>query len=236
VDEAKKLKAKPFPPGTTVFAKIGEALRQNRVRQIVRPTLIDNNMMGAIPKTDTVSSDFLYYLLGNFDIASTSNGTALPYITVSVLGNIKFVVPPLDVQRRIADILSAYDDLMELNTRRIAILEEIVRRLYEEWFIKFRFPDHQAATFVQQGSGFVPDKWSTKTLASIADVNSDTISTRSAPRKRGKRPGGKSFGLPALVGCGRSTRADGCRFPWRGISDSIAGCRLPISIHFRLPS
>jgi hypothetical protein len=54
--------------------------------------------------------------------------------------------------------------------------------------------------------------------------------------KRGKRPGGKSFGLSALVGCGRSTRADGCRFPWRGISDSIAGCRLPISIHFRLPS
>jgi len=158
-DYVAKVRAKTFPAGTTVFAKIGEALRQNRVRKIVRPTLIDNNMMGAIPNVGVVLPEFLYYRLASFDIASTSTGTALPYLTVSTLERQRFRVPPRAVQRRIASILCAYDDLIENNTRRIAILEEMARRIYEEWFVRFRFPGHEGARMVESELGLVPERW-----------------------------------------------------------------------------
>ncbi|EQD63211.1 restriction modification system DNA specificity domain protein, partial [mine drainage metagenome] len=93
-----RVRAKPFPSGTTVFAKIGEALRQNRVRKIVRPTLIDNNMMGAIPNLNVISAEFLYYRLAIFDIAATATGTALPYLTVSTLERQRFRIPPIEEQ------------------------------------------------------------------------------------------------------------------------------------------
>jgi type I restriction enzyme, S subunit len=63
---------------------------------------------------------------------------------------------PLDVQRRIAAILSPYDDLIENNMRRIAILEEMARRIYEEWFVRFRFPGHERARMVESELGLVP--------------------------------------------------------------------------------
>ena len=165
-DYVARVRAKPFPAGTTVFAKIGEALRQNRVRKIVRATLVDNNMMGAIPNLSVVLPEFLYYRLASFDIASTATGTALPYLTVSTLERQRFRIPPRSLQRRIASILSAYDDLIENNTRRIVILEEMARHLYEEWFVRFRFPGHHSARMVESELGLVPEGWSCTDVAS----------------------------------------------------------------------
>lgn len=76
-------------------------------------------------------------------------------------------VPPLDEQRRIASILSAYDDLIENNTRRIAILEEMARRIYEEWFVHFRFPDHERVRMVESELGPVPEGWTYELLGSL---------------------------------------------------------------------
>ena len=73
-------------------------------------------------------------------------------------------VPPLAVQRRIASILSAYDDLIENSTRRIAILEEMARRIYEEWFVRFRFPGHEGVRMVESELGLVPEGWSLRRL------------------------------------------------------------------------
>jgi type I restriction enzyme S subunit len=84
-DDLGELRAKPLPPGTVVFAKIGEALRQNRLRQIARETLIDNNMMGAVPHVDRVAPSYFYYTLSQFDFSDISQGTALPYLTVASL-------------------------------------------------------------------------------------------------------------------------------------------------------
>jgi type I restriction enzyme S subunit len=67
--------------------------------------------------------------------------------------------PPVEVQQRIAAILSAYDDLIENNTRRIAILEEMARRIYEEWFVRFRFPGHEGVRMVESELGLVPEGW-----------------------------------------------------------------------------
>lgn len=107
---------------------------------------------------DKITLDFLYYLLKDANLNRYAGGAAQPLLTQSRLKLIEFPVPPLAVQHRIAAILSAYDDLIENNMRRIDILEEMTRRLYEEWFVQFRFPGHEGAVFEK------------KTISQVADV------------------------------------------------------------------
>ena len=71
----------------------------------------------------------------------------------------KIAIPPLPTQRKIAAILSAYDDLIENNTRRIAILEEMAQTLYREWFVHFRFPGHEDVPLVDSALGPIPEGW-----------------------------------------------------------------------------
>lgn len=79
----------------------------------------------------------------------------------------KIPLRPMAEQRRIASILSAYDDLIENNTRRIAILEEMARRIYEEWFVHFRFPGHEHVKMVDSELGLIPEGWSVEKVASV---------------------------------------------------------------------
>ena len=90
-------------------------------------------------------------------------------------------VPPLAVQRRIASILSAYDDLSEINTRRIAILEEMARRIYEEWFVRFRFPGHEGVRMVESQLGLVPEGWRTTQLDDLYRTGSGGTPSRDHP-------------------------------------------------------
>jgi type I restriction enzyme S subunit len=69
-------------------------------------------------------------------------------------------LPPPQIQHLIADILSAYDDLIENNTRRIAILEAMAQAIYREWFVEFRFPGHEKVKFVETPLGKIPAGWS----------------------------------------------------------------------------
>src|SRR6185437_9250293 len=71
-------------------------------------------------------------------LADLNSGSAQPSLNRNFLYPLLVKRPPLDAQQRVAGILSAYDDLIEVNTRRIAILEEIAHRLFDEWFAKFR--------------------------------------------------------------------------------------------------
>ncbi|WP_126444242.1 restriction endonuclease subunit S [Sulfuricystis multivorans] len=135
--DLKELRAKPFPPGTVVFAKIGEALRQNRLRQVGREILIDNNMMGAIPRVERVDARYFYYALSQFDFAEIAQGTALPYLTVASLAALEFVVPPLPEQRAIAHILGTLDDKIENLRRQNETLEAMARALFKAWFVDF---------------------------------------------------------------------------------------------------
>ena len=104
-DDLAQLKAKPFPHDTTVFAKIGEAIKRNRLRLLVRPTLIDNNMMGAIPNVNVVEPLIFHYALSKFDFAEIAGGTALPYLTANTLYALTLPVPPLSEQMVMAHTL-----------------------------------------------------------------------------------------------------------------------------------
>lgn len=80
--------------------------------------------------------------------------------------SIKVPVPPLDIQRRIADILSTYDDLIENNRKQIKLLEEAAQRLYKEWFVDLRFPGHEHTRIVDG----VPEGWEKKQLSDVVEV------------------------------------------------------------------
>jgi type I restriction enzyme S subunit len=80
-------------------------------------------------------------------------------------------IPPLPIQRRIASILSAYDDLIENSQRRIKILESMARALYREWFVHFRFPGHENHPRVASPLGEIPEGWEVKKLFELTKVN-----------------------------------------------------------------
>ena len=92
-------------------------------------------------------------------------------------------LPPLPVQRRIAGILSAYDELMDNSQRRIRLLEAMARALYREWFVHFRFPGHEKHPRVASPLGEIPQGWEVKKLATVAEVNRAQINARTAPEE-----------------------------------------------------
>jgi len=123
---------------------------------------------------------FVYYYLQTLNFAHFNAGVGVPTLNRNHLDFLEVTVPPLPTQRKIAAILSAYDDLIENNLRRIKILEEMAQNLYREWFVKFRFPGHQHARFTDSPVGRIPEGWEVKTLGQLADqiregVNPDTV-------------------------------------------------------------
>jgi len=108
-------------------------------------------------------------------------GINVPHISPGQIRDFKFILPPLAAQRRIASILSAYDDLIENNTRRIAILEEMARRIYEEWFVRFRFPGHDEVKRVESELGLIPEGWRVGSLGEAAAINARSIRPADAP-------------------------------------------------------
>jgi type I restriction enzyme S subunit len=92
-------------------------------------------------------------------------------------------VPPLPVQRRIAGILSAYDELIENSQRRIRLLEDMARALYREWFVHFRFPGHESVPRLPSALGDIPQGWEVKKLGEVANVNRAQINARTAPEE-----------------------------------------------------
>jgi type I restriction enzyme S subunit len=79
-------------------------------------------------------------------------------------------LPPLPTQRRIASILSAYDELIENSQRRIRVLEAMARALYREWFVHFRFPGHESVPRVPSVLGGIPQGWEIRPFTDVADV------------------------------------------------------------------
>jgi len=112
-----------------------------------------------------------------------SHGATMSSLNQGILERIEFPLPPLQIQRRIAGILSAYDDLIENNQRRIKILEEMARSLYREWFVHFRFPGHEKHPRVSSPLGEIPQGWEVKKLSAVAEVNRAQINARSAPEE-----------------------------------------------------
>ncbi len=153
----------------TVGANIGSAAMMREARGCVA-----QNLVGLRANAEKADPDFLYYYLtwnrSREELTRLDIGAAQPSLKVPHLLNVEILLPPLSVQRRIAGVLSAYDDLIENNQRRIKILEEMARSLYREWFVNLRFPGHEKLPLVDSPLGDIPQGWEVKHLQDVANV------------------------------------------------------------------
>ena len=113
---------------------------------------------------------FAFYFLQTMNFERLDAGASNPSLNRNHIHTIPVRWPPLPVQRRIADILSAYDLLIENSHRRIKILEAMARALYREWFIHFRFPGHENHPRVPSPLGEIPQGWEVKFVKDVATV------------------------------------------------------------------
>lgn len=138
------------------------------------PGMMIQKALHRIRPTEEVDGQFLYYTLfhtgrsGGLDQYFT--GATIKHLPGEQLAKVEVRLPPLPTQRRIASILGAYDDLIEVNRRRIAVLEEMARGLFEEWFVRFRFPGHEAVPILDTPDGPLPEGWHYAALNEIAEV------------------------------------------------------------------
>ena len=119
-------------------------------------------------KQETIDQGYFFQAMKSpfvqAELKARATGTTVLGIKQSELRMIRIPYFPLPTQRKIAAILSAYDDLIENNMRRIKILEEMAQALYREWFVKFRFPGHEKVKMAESELGMVPEGWEVGTL------------------------------------------------------------------------
>jgi len=142
-------------------------LLNQRVAKLV-PIDIHPHFLWAVVSTDDYQKRF-------FKLA---DGAAQPNMSGSQIESVQIPFPVLSTQRKIASILSAYEDLIENNLRRIKILEEMAQSLYREWFVKFRFPGHEKVRMVDSPLGKIPEGWEVVPLSKVTGFISRGISPK----------------------------------------------------------
>ena len=125
------------------------------------------------PNKNSVDPHYLCYVLLGDEvqgrIKGMSNGATVHHLNMKDIRNLELPkLPSILIQQKNSGILSAYDDLIENNTRRIKILEEMARSLYREWFVNFRFPGHEDVKLVESAIGLIPEGWELQSLGEIA--------------------------------------------------------------------
>ena len=124
---------------------------------------------------------FAYYFLQTMGFERYDAGASNPTLNRNHIHTIPVRWPSLPIQRRIAGILSAYDELIENNQRRIKILEEMARSLYREWFVHFRFPGHEKAKMVPCSLGPIPQGWEVNTIQQLGQAITGKTPSKANP-------------------------------------------------------
>jgi len=129
-----------------------------------------------------VDKKFLLYRLGREPLKEKLNtGAAQAQITIDSLSAYSITLPPVEAQRRIASIITAYDDLIENNRRRIQLLEQAARLLYKEWFVHLRFPGHEHTKIIDG----VPEGWEVGTIGDLGEVITGKTPSKKKPENFG---------------------------------------------------
>ncbi len=135
------------------------------------------NQHVAIVRLDQEVADptFVFYCLNSPQykdhlLSLAQGGATREALTKQTIHDFRVPLPSLSTQRRIASILSAYDDLIENNTRRIEVLEEMAQAMYREWFVNFRFPGHEKVGMVDSELGPIPEGWKVKKLGDVVEL------------------------------------------------------------------
>ena len=151
---------------------------------------------------------YLYYYLGlknSVDwLERNAVGSTMLNLSAEIVSRFPMVCPSIPTQRRIADMLSAYDELIENNRRRIALLEQAARELYREWFVRLRFPGHENTRIVDG----LPEGWERRTITDVCTSfdDGDWIET--------KDQGGKDFRLLQISNIGNNEFLETRNYRW----------------------
>ena len=168
--------------GDLLFARRSLILEgSGKCSLVVRPsedTTFESSVIRARLNPKRAIPRFYYYMFrspqGRALVSSITTGAVVSGIRGSELVMLKVPKPPLPIQRKIAAILGNYDDLIENNTRRIKILEELACTIYREWFVEFRFPGHENVEMVESELGMIPQGWEVKRLGEVS-LNFDRL-------------------------------------------------------------
>lgn len=142
----------------------------------VQGALLNQNAVRIAPLNDNLDKKYLQYLgrsqlFRNYIIKRARGSANQVRISIGALREMEILLPPCLTQHKIATILSAYDDLIENNTRRIRILEDMAQALYREWFVDFRFPGHENVKMVESELGMVPEGWEVVSISDVAIIH-----------------------------------------------------------------
>ena len=140
---------------------------------------VSDNAIGIILNENVSNIKYIFYFLWKSNIRNLAIGSSQPLITQDILKNIEIDLPSLEEQKRIADILTALDDKIELNNQMNQTLEEIASLLYKRWFVDFEFPDDKGNPYKSSGGemvnselGMIPKGWEVKELGEVLEISS----------------------------------------------------------------
>ena len=175
-EDADRLNQHQLKKGDIVYGRRGDIGRRALITQREAGWHCGTGCLRISLGDSILDPQFLYYFLGQPNVTgwiyNQAVGATMANLNTSIIRSVRVSYPPLPTQRKIAAILSAYDDLIENNTRRIKILEEMAQALYREWFVHFRFPGHER-TRIAHGT---PEGWKTLPLKALC-VNGNGIQT-----------------------------------------------------------
>jgi type I restriction enzyme S subunit len=166
--------AKLIPANSVIVAMYGQGDTAGRVAINKIPVTTNQACCNLVINEDEADYRFIYYALKNSykELVSMKNGGAQPNLNTTLIKGLQIPAPLIEHQIRIADILSAYDDLIENNQKQIKLLEEAAMRLYKEWFVYLRFPGHENTRIVDG----MPEGWEHSKLKDFIDVNLNSVS------------------------------------------------------------
>ena len=139
------------------------------IKENMEPLALGQRTVLIRPNPEKVCPDFLvYYLLApqqQNELLGRATGATVAHVNIPIINNLPVNLPPLETQRKIAEILYAYDDLIENNRKQIKLLEEAAQKLYKEWFVKLNFSGHENVKIVDG----VPYGWKKSSLLEIGE-------------------------------------------------------------------
>lgn len=161
--------------GDILYSRRGDVGRCAHVTKKEEGWLCGTGCLRVTIDSEKADSRFVFFQLQHPDtvgwVEKHAVGATMLNLNTTILSSVPIRLPALEIQKRIADILSAYDDLIENNQRQIKLLEEAAQRLYKEWFVNLRFPGHENTKIVDG----VPEGWQWCKVRDVADINSSAL-------------------------------------------------------------
>ncbi|SBT15466.1 restriction endonuclease subunit S [Vibrio celticus] len=180
----KTAKGRLLPAGTTCVVTIGTI---GKLCQLHKPAATNQQINSIVVDRDKYDEDYIYYLMSQsidkVRVVEGGSASGREHVKKSTFEQIELEVLPLESQRKVSKLVAQYDNLIENNNRRIAILEEMAQSLYREWFVNFSYPGHadcaqssKKPTLIDSPLGSpIPDGWEVNSLNELIDFKRNTV-------------------------------------------------------------